>query len=63
MAKSTIDVEQLVKHIVKISESESIFLTPSPQQELNSYELLDYISETSGISKEQIGIWCQKEQE
>ena len=56
-----IDTEALVRFIARESERESIFLTPVPQQEINSYHLLDWISGASGITKEQIGTWCLDE--
>ncbi len=55
-----IDVKELVKYIVDVSERDSIFATPMPQWELNTRSLLDYISGVTGIPKEQIGAWCKE---
>jgi len=67
MSEDVVEVtmEALVKLIARYtavhSESESIFLTPYPRHQLDSHSLLDFISQASGISKEQIGEWCENE--
>ena len=53
-------VERIAKYIAENSESESIFLTPNPYWSINSHDLMDFISETSGVSKEQIGEWVEE---
>lgn len=54
-------VQELVKSIAEWvaahAERESIFLTPEPETTVNAYSLLDYISEVSGVPKDQIGEW------
>lgn len=54
-------MEELVKLITEWiavnAERESIFLTPCPAWEIDAHALLDYISEQTGVSKEQIGKW------
>lgn len=50
----------IAKWIGANSEHESIFLTTNPAWECNSHALLDYISEVTGISEEQIDEWCDE---
>jgi hypothetical protein len=57
-------IEELVKaiagYVAAHSETESAFLTPYPETTTDSHALLDFISDKSGISKEQIGRWCEE---
>ena len=53
-------VESIAKYVAKHSERESALLTPAPAWEIDAHGLLDYISSITGISKEQIGKWCEE---
>ena len=58
-----LEIEQLVKWIRCHSAGESVFLSPMNRQQVDSYELLDYISEETGIDKQVIGRWTKEADE
>ena len=57
-------IEELTKAIARYvgrhSNRESIFLYDNPQWNINATELLDFISDTTGIDKEKIGEWVDE---
>lgn len=51
-------VREIAKWVSQNSHNESVFLTPAPETNVNAHDLLDHISEITGIDKETIGKWC-----
>ncbi len=60
MNKEEALVKQIAKWVAKRADKESIFLSASPEWNINARDLLDHISDITGISKEQIGHWTDE---
>lgn len=56
-------VEQLVSHCLHNGEFESLFLSPSPSFSVEFTGLLDFIVETTGMSKQEMSALVDRIQE
>jgi hypothetical protein len=54
-------VQKIAEWITRNAESESAFLSPVRSFIVDPVQLLDYVSDTTGISREQIGEWSHAE--
>lgn len=53
-------VKLIAEYVATHYERESTFLSPHPSWSLDAHNLLDFLSEQTGIGKGQIGDWVDR---